>query len=71
MLREQEAVDQASEAKRRLVQALRDPRLLSAPVGSISIIEKILSKLVEGTPQVDTYEVSNSTFHKVAAAATA
>ena len=50
MLREQEAVDQASEAKRRLVQALRDPRLLSAPVGSISIIEKILSKLVEGTP---------------------
>jgi hypothetical protein len=22
---------------------------------------------VEGTPQVDTYEVSNSTFHKIAA----
>jgi hypothetical protein len=26
-----------------------------------------LSKVVEGTPQVRTYEVSNSTFHKIAA----
>jgi heme-degrading monooxygenase HmoA len=34
-------------------------------------VVKILSKLVEGTPQVDTYEVANSTFHKVAAAVTA
>ncbi len=30
-------------------------------------IVKILSKVTEGTPQVDTFEVSNSTFHKIAA----
>jgi len=28
---------------------------------------KSLSKVIEGTPRVDTYEVSNSTFHKIAA----
>ena len=28
-----------------------------------------LAKVVEGTPQVQTYEVSNSTFHKIAARA--
>jgi hypothetical protein len=28
---------------------------------------KSLSKVIEGTPKVDTYEVSNSTFHKIAA----
>ncbi len=28
---------------------------------------KTLGKVVEGTPQVRTYEVSNSTFHKIAA----
>jgi hypothetical protein len=27
---------------------------------------KALAKVVEGTPQVHTYEVSNSTFHKIA-----
>jgi len=26
-----------------------------------------LAKVVEGTPQVESYEVSNSTFHKIAA----
>jgi len=31
-------------------------------------VVKILSKFVEGIPQVDTYEVSNSTFHKIASA---
>jgi len=30
-------------------------------------VVKLLAKFVEGTPQVDTYEVSNSTFHKIAA----
>ncbi len=30
-----------------------------------------LGKVVEGTPQVRTYEVSNSTFHKIAARAAA
>src|ERR1017187_2510830 len=30
---------------------------------------KLLSKVVEGTPRVETYEVSNSTYHKVGAAA--
>lgn len=29
--------------------------------------QKLLAKVVEGTPQLHTYEVSNSTFHKVAA----
>jgi hypothetical protein len=28
---------------------------------------KSLEKVVEGTPKVQTYEVSNSTFHKIAA----
>ena len=27
---------------------------------------RTLDKLVEGTPEVDSYEVSNSTFHKIA-----
>jgi heme-degrading monooxygenase HmoA len=39
--------------------------------GSYADVTKILSKLVDGTPQVDTYEVCNSTFHKVAAVARA
>jgi len=34
-------------------------------------VAKILARVVEGTPRVETYEVSNSTFHKIAAAATA
>ncbi len=29
-------------------------------------VQKALAKVVEGTPQVETYEVSNSTFHKIA-----
>ena len=28
---------------------------------------KTLDKVLDGTPTVDTYEVSNSTFHKIAA----
>ena len=38
---------------------------------SYAEVTKILSKVVDGTPQVDTYEVANSTFHKIGAAATA
>lgn len=34
--------------------------------GSYAEVSKLLSGLVEGTPQVRTYEVSNSTFHKSA-----
>ena len=30
---------------------------------------RALGKVVEGTPQLQTYEVSNSTFHKIAARA--
>jgi hypothetical protein len=33
-------------------------------------VTKILARCTEGTPQVETYEVSNSTFHKIAAAVT-
>jgi len=33
-------------------------------------VVKLLDKVVEGTPQVESYEVSNSTFHKIAAAVT-
>jgi hypothetical protein len=32
---------------------------------------KTIARVVEGTPQVQTYEVANSTFHKVAAHVTA
>jgi hypothetical protein len=34
---------------------------------SYPAVLKALAKVVEGTPQVQTYEVSNSTFHKIAA----
>jgi heme-degrading monooxygenase HmoA len=32
-------------------------------------VQKTLAKVLDGTPQVKTYEVSNSTFHKIAARA--
>jgi heme-degrading monooxygenase HmoA len=35
--------------------------------GSYPEVTKILAKLVEGTPRVKSYEVANSTFHKIAA----
>ncbi len=38
---------------------------------SYPAVLKALAKVVEGTPQVQTYEVSNSTFHKIAAHAAA
>jgi hypothetical protein len=38
--------------------------------GTYPDVVKILERVVEGTPRVETYEVSNSTFHKIAAAAT-
>jgi hypothetical protein len=31
-------------------------------------VEKILASVVEGAPQVETYDVATSTFHKIAAA---
>jgi len=39
--------------------------------GSYAEVTKIMEKLVDGTPRLDTYEVSNSTFHKIHAAAMA
>src|SRR6266849_11145509 len=36
--------------------------------GTYPEVAKILAGVVEGTPRVETYEVSNSTFHKIAAA---
>ena len=33
-------------------------------------VMRALAKVVEGTPQVQTYEVSNSTFHKIVAPVT-
>ncbi len=38
---------------------------------SYAEVLKILAGVVEGTPQVETYEVTNSTFHKIAAAVAA
>lgn len=35
--------------------------------GAYSEVQKALTKVVEGTPEVQTYEVSNSTFHSIAA----
>jgi hypothetical protein len=34
-------------------------------------VQKLLAKVIEGTPQVQTYEVARSTVHKFAARATA
>lgn len=39
--------------------------------GTYSEVRKMLAGVLEGTPQVETYEVSNSTFHKIAAAVAA
>ncbi len=39
--------------------------------GTYPEVTKILARVVEGTPQVETYEVSNSTFHKIAVAVAA
>ena len=35
--------------------------------GTYPQVLKVLAKVVEGTPRVQTYEVCNSTFHKIAA----
>jgi hypothetical protein len=37
--------------------------------GGYAEVTKILAKLVDGTPKLETYEVANSTFHKIAASA--
>ncbi len=39
--------------------------------GTYPEVTKMLARVVEGTPRVETYEVTNSTFHKIAAPATA
>lgn len=38
--------------------------------GSYSEVTKMLGRVVEGTPKVETYDVVNSTFHKIAVAVT-
>ena len=38
--------------------------------GTYAEVSKLLTNVVEGTPKVETCEVANSTFHKIAAAAT-
>ena len=39
--------------------------------GAYLEVTKLLSKVVDGTPRVETFEVSNSTYHKVGAAVAA
>ena len=39
--------------------------------GTYPEVTKFLATVVEGTPQVETYDVANSTFHKIAAAVAA
>jgi len=39
--------------------------------GTYPEVTKLLATAVEGTPQVETYDVANSTFHKIAAAVAA
>ena len=39
--------------------------------GTYPEVTKILATVVEGAPEVETYEVANSTFHKIAAAVAA
>ncbi len=36
--------------------------------GTYPEVTKLLARVVEGAPQVETYDVANSTFHKIAAA---
>jgi hypothetical protein len=38
--------------------------------GTYPEVTKLLATVVDGPPQVETYNVANSTFHKIAAAAT-
>ncbi len=38
--------------------------------GCYQDVTKILGRVVDGAPKVETYDVANSTFHKIAAAAT-
>ena len=35
--------------------------------GTYPQVQKALAKVVEGTPEIKTYEVANSTFHKITA----
>lgn len=35
--------------------------------GAYAEVQKALAKVLDGTPRVQTYEVGNSTFHKIAA----
>ena len=39
--------------------------------GTYPEVTKFLATVVDGTPQVETYEVANSTFHKIAVAVAA
>ena len=39
--------------------------------GTYPEVTKILATVVEGAPQVETYDIANSTYHKVAAAVAA
>jgi hypothetical protein len=39
--------------------------------GTYPEVTRLLGRVVEGTPQVETFDVANSTFHKIAAAVTA
>lgn len=39
--------------------------------GTYPEVTKNLSRMIEGTPKVETYEVANSTFHKIAVAVAA
>jgi hypothetical protein len=39
--------------------------------GAYAEVTKARAKVIDGTPQVETYEVATSTFHKIAAAAVA
>lgn len=39
--------------------------------GTFPAVAKILATVLEGAPQVETYDVASSTFHKIAAAAAA
>lgn len=36
--------------------------------GSYQDVTKILGRVVDGAPKIETYDVANSTFHKIAAA---
>ena len=51
------------------IATFEDNTLIKPTLAGQAEVVKNLSKFFEGTPKVQTYEVANSTFHKIATVA--